>query len=150
MFSKLINLLLASPSRSDRRAEYNSETYVRAEREAMRFNHEYVGLEHLFLAIASETQSNRLGEWRRHIQDGPDYVRMGWLVPSPSVRAVMEDASRRAEAEGRDRTEARDVWKALSAAGGEEATQWARKLGADLSRESPSDASHRTGSNNLG
>jgi hypothetical protein len=40
VFRKLMNRLLALPSRSVRRAEFNSALYARAEREAMRLNHE--------------------------------------------------------------------------------------------------------------
>jgi hypothetical protein len=140
LFRKLVNRLLALPSRSVRRAEYNSALYARAEREAMRLNHEYVGLEHLFLAITSETLPSRLRECRRHVQEGPGRIRIGWLVPSPGVRAVMGEAIRRAAAEGRIQAEAQDVWQSLRSSGGEDAAQWARRLSLDLSRELASDA----------
>jgi hypothetical protein len=140
LFRKLLNHLLALPSGSARRAEYNSALYARAEREAMRLNHEYVGLEHLFLAIASETLPSRLGACRRHVQEGPDRIRIDWLVPSPSVRAVMSEAIRRAAPGGRVQAEAEDVWQSLRSSGEEDAAQWARTLGLDLSRESLSDA----------
>jgi hypothetical protein len=106
----------------------------------MRLNHEYVGSEHLFLAIASETLPSRLGECRRQVQEGPVRIRIGSLVPSPCVRAVMSEAIRRAAAEGRLQAEAEDVWQSLRSSSGEEATQWARRLNLDLSRELASDA----------
>ena len=135
-----MNRLLALPSRSVRRAEYNSALYASAEREAMRLNHEYVGLEHLFLAITSETLPSRLGECRRYVEEGPERIRIGRLVPSPGVRAVMGEAIRMAAAEGRIQAEAGDVWQSLRSSGGEDAAQWARRLGLDLSREFASDA----------
>jgi hypothetical protein len=135
-----MNRLLALPSRSVPRAEYNSALCARAEREAMRLNHEYVGLEHLFLAITNETLPSRLGECRRNVQEGSDRIRSGRLVPSPGIRAVMGDAIRRAAAEGRIRAEAEDVWQSLRSSGGEVAAQWARRLSLDLSRVLASDA----------
>jgi Clp amino terminal domain, pathogenicity island component len=135
-----MNRLLALPSRSVRRPEYNSALYRRAEREAMRLNHEYVGLEHLFLAITAETLPNRLGECRRYVEEGPDRIRIGRLVPSPGVRAVMGEAIRMAAAEGRSQAEVEAVWQSLRSSGGEDAAKWARRLGLDLSREFASDA----------
>jgi hypothetical protein len=137
LFRKLLNRLLALTFRSVRRAECDSPLYARAEREAVRLNHEYVGPEHLFLAIASETLPSRLRECRRRVPEGPDSIRIGRLVPSPSVRAVMGEAIRRAAAEGRLQAEAQDVWQCLKSLGGEDAAAWARRLGLDLSRASP-------------
>ncbi len=77
-----------------------------ANQEAMRFNHEYIGTEHILLGLVSEgtgVASNvlknldiDLGKIRREVekivQAGPDVVTMGKLPHTPRAKKVVEYA----------------------------------------------------------
>jgi hypothetical protein len=109
---------------------------LRARNEAYRLNHEQIGVEHLFLAIASISFPGRLAELRSRIPEGPDVIRIG-LSPLPAVFAVMDQAAAMAASERRDQPNVYDLWEGIKACRQEDGVQWAQKLGFDLTQKQP-------------
>jgi len=136
---RLLKGIIRTHSRDERHVEFASALYTYAKQEAMRLNHEHVGFEHLFLAIAKVCSPAWLRGMREQVPVGPDVISMG-LSPLASVCAVMADGLMRANVEGRDQVEVQDVWEAIRACGGPSAALWSQKLGFDLTQERPTAA----------